>query len=203
MRILWSAIALEAAALLAATAWAHDAHPGVAQGAAVTLRAVGGQTGPSQEPAIVHVSLFEWGIAPSVLEVPAGAVTFVVQNDGDVAHALHIGGAGVSAQTEVFSSGQTRALQVDLAPGQYTLWCPVPGHRGLGMESPLAASGSTDDASLERALDANANGLMDDAEILNAVRLWIGGQIVPGLGQPLSDAQMLDLIRRWATGEPF
>lgn len=199
MRILWSATALAAAALLAANAWAHDAHPG----AAVTLRAVGEQTDPSQEPTIVHVSLFEWGITPSALEVPAGAVAFVVQNDGTVAHAFHIGGAGVAEQTEVFAAGQTRTLQVELSPGQYTLWCPVSGHRGLGMESPLAARGEPDDVSPERALDANANGLMDDAEILNAVRLWIGGQIVPGLGQPLSDAQMLDLIRRWATGEPF
>lgn len=58
----------------------------------------------------MHVSLFEWGIDVDAVEVPAGAVTFVVQNDGNVGHALRVAGVGVSAETPVFPTGQTRTF---------------------------------------------------------------------------------------------
>ncbi len=192
--------ALAALLLLAAPAQAHTGHGGVP----IPFRVVQ-STQPAQEQ-VVDVSLFEWGLTPSVVEVDAGTVRFVAANDGAVGHAFKITGNGVEAETEVFPAGEVRALTVELAPGEYDLWCPVPGHRGLGMEAgfrALAGEAPEPGLSIERALDANDNARLDDAEIVRAVELWIAGEPVPGAAAVISDETMLALIRLWATGGPI
>ncbi len=57
-------------------------------------------------------------------------------------------------------------------------------------------------ASIEAALDTNANGRLDDAEITNAIQHWILGTSVPGSGQTIGDAKMRELIQWWILGEP-
>lgn len=54
---------------------------------------------------------------------------------------------------------------------------------------------------VEIALDLNQNDLLDDAEILQAIQLWIKGEAVPGTEQTLSDEDMTSLIRLWIAGE--
>lgn len=51
--------------------------------------------------------------------------------------------------------------------------------------------------------DANDNGLLDDREILHAVRQWAIGAPVPAVGGPLNDATILDLVRLWVTSRPW
>lgn len=184
-------------ALALLTLWVLPAHAHSAPH--LTLRVVSGPQ-PAQGPQVVDVSLFEWGISAGVLQVQAGVVTFQVGNDGQVGHALKVTGVGVSAETEVFAGGQSRTLELTLAPGEYALWCPVAGHRALGMETALSVPGSTGGRALA-ALDANQNGFIDDAEVLAAVGLWAGATSVPGLGRPLTDAEVLTLVRLWATGQ--
>lgn len=70
-----------------------------------------------------------------------GATTLLVRNDGDAVHDLAISGPGVDAVSETVQPGQVTRLEVELAPGRYTLWCTVGNHRALGMEGTLDVVG--------------------------------------------------------------
>ncbi len=39
------------------------------------------------------------------------------------------------------TAGRTTALTVDLKPGEYEFYCPVDGHRELGMEGTIVVGG--------------------------------------------------------------
>ncbi len=78
------------------------------------------------------VQLIEYAIRmPDTLA--AGRVAFNVQNAGKEDHGLEIEGNGVHQSTEVLKRGNSSALEVDLKPGTYTVYCPVKGHKERGM----------------------------------------------------------------------
>lgn len=98
----------------------------------------------------VRTQLMEWMVMPSKSRVPAGKVTFVVTNTGEVKHDLVVlrtnlapsklpmGGAeakevGLVGKTPVFGPMQTRKLALTLKAGRYVLICNVPGHYMAGM----------------------------------------------------------------------
>ena len=57
----------------------------------------------------------------------AGEVTFEYVNDGSIPHTLLIEGIdGFKLDTEDNTEGS-----VDLEPGDYTLYCDIPGHSGM------------------------------------------------------------------------
>lgn len=57
---------------------------------------------------------------------------------------------------------------------------------------------------LAQALDANHNGYIDDAEILQAIQYWVTGEPVPGTaGQVISDEEILKLIDIWINHTPI
>lgn len=86
---------------------------------------------PTQE-----VHLIEYAIhMPDTL--PAGRVAFNVENGGKENHAFEIEGNGVHAKTSELTRGNTAALEVDLKPGTYTIYCPVNGHADKGMKKTL------------------------------------------------------------------
>jgi uncharacterized cupredoxin-like copper-binding protein len=87
----------------------------------------------------VQATLIEWSIQLSQSEVPAGKVRFTVTNQGQMMHNLTIlDSTGVLAQTPTFSSSQgAQTLEVDLAPGTYTLICSLPGHAARGQQTTL------------------------------------------------------------------
>ncbi len=83
--------------------------------------------GPSKE-----VHLIEYQIhMPQTL--PAGRVTLHVENGGKEDHALAF--EALNQQSVVLKRGDETSMQVDLKPGTYTVYCPVDGHRGKGMET--------------------------------------------------------------------
>jgi uncharacterized cupredoxin-like copper-binding protein len=86
---------------------------------------------PTQE---VHLIEYQIHLPQSV---PAGRIAFNVENGGKEDHAFEIEGNGVHQQTTVLKRGDTTALEVNLPPGTYTVYCPVDGHRGKGMEGKL------------------------------------------------------------------
>lgn len=53
------------------------------------------------------------------------------------------------------------------------------------------------EASLERIIDRDGNGSINDEEILWAINLWITGAVVPGTAHAIDDATMLRLIDLW------
>lgn len=91
----------------------------------------GGQPGGGAGE-VVTVTELEWAIQlPS--EIPSGAVTFSVKNDGAVEHNLVI--QETEQRLDGIQPGQTRTLQVTLQPGTYNIVCDIPGHSEAGMKT--------------------------------------------------------------------
>jgi uncharacterized cupredoxin-like copper-binding protein len=63
-----------------------------------------------------------------------GTYVFVAENKGKVTHALAITGPGLhNATTADISPGKSTDLKVTFKHGKYDIFCPVPGHKMLGM----------------------------------------------------------------------
>lgn len=95
---------------------------------------------PSKRPGEVaeffaNVELTEYAIhIPPVLV--AGHERFHIVNAGKESHNFVITGNGVSAQLpDDLPRGDTNDVVIDLKPGTYTVFCPVDGHRGKGMQT--------------------------------------------------------------------
>lgn len=90
----------------------------------------------------VEVSLVDFKIEPATVQLEApGTYTFQVTNDGEAQHALEIEGNGVEEETDTLGQGESGELTVELAAGEYELYCPVDGHRANGMEGTLVVAG--------------------------------------------------------------
>jgi hypothetical protein len=90
----------------------------------------------------VTVTEREYRISLSKKTPPAGLVRLVVHNAGHVAHALSITGPGLATRTTgMIQPGATKALQVTLHGGAFTVWCPVGRHAASGMKASLSVRG--------------------------------------------------------------
>jgi uncharacterized cupredoxin-like copper-binding protein len=94
-----------------------------------STRAGGAATGSA-----IDVQLTEYEIRmPDSLT--AGRVHFKIANAGKQAHNFVIEGPGVSHKLDSdLSRGDTGEMTIDLPAGSYTVYCPVDGHRGRGMQ---------------------------------------------------------------------
>jgi uncharacterized cupredoxin-like copper-binding protein len=79
--------------------------------------------------------------------VKPGTYTFVVTNKGPSSHNLTINGPGVTNQATPTSGPGTQTLTVTLRKGTYDLFCSVPGHKALGMDTKLTVGSGTAAAS--------------------------------------------------------
>ncbi|MEA2473822.1 MAG: hypothetical protein QOE06_1737 [Thermoleophilaceae bacterium] len=73
----------------------------------------------------------------TALNAKAGTVTIDMNNPSDVPHAIAVEGNGVDKDGQTVQKGGTSTVTVKLKAGQYTFYCPVPGHRQGGMEGKL------------------------------------------------------------------
>ena len=64
-----------------------------------------------------------------------GTYTFNVTNKGPSSHNLTVNGPGVSDQATPTFAPWTQKLTVKLQKGSYELFCSVPGHKQLGMDT--------------------------------------------------------------------
>jgi len=89
--------------------------------------------GAATSPAI-DVQLTEYEIRmPDTLT--AGRVHFKIANAGKQSHNFVIEGAGISQKLDSdLSRGDTGEITMNLPAGSYTVYCPVDGHRGRGMQ---------------------------------------------------------------------
>jgi uncharacterized cupredoxin-like copper-binding protein len=86
----------------------------------------------------VEVSGTEFAFDPSTIELgAAGTYNFHLTNDGEFEHALQIDGQGIEESTDVIGGGEDAEISVDLADGEYEIYCPVDNHREMGMEGTL------------------------------------------------------------------
>jgi uncharacterized cupredoxin-like copper-binding protein len=78
----------------------------------------------------------------------AGKYAFDAVNKGHTTHALMITGPGIKmAMTKDIQPGQSATLAVTLKKGTYDIYCPIPGHKALGMNVNIAVGGATATAS--------------------------------------------------------
>jgi uncharacterized cupredoxin-like copper-binding protein len=123
--------------------------------AALSLSACGGGGGgesAAQEPATgggdaaktIRIDATDFAFEPSTVEVSApGTYTFIVANTGKAEHALEIEGPGVEEKTGTIAAGDEAELTVEITEaGEYEVYCPVGGHRDMGMEGTLTAKAS-------------------------------------------------------------
>ena len=73
---------------------------------------------------------------PSLTSLAPGTYTFVVKNDGKVAHNLVVG----TKTTALIPPGETAELTVPLEAGTVSLFCSVDGHRRLGMNATITVA---------------------------------------------------------------
>jgi plastocyanin len=78
------------------------------------------------------------------LSAKAGTVTIAFTNMAPLGHNLTIqkgtGATGAIVGATPTFQGATKTLSVKLAPGTYTFYCSVPGHRMAGMQGTLTVS---------------------------------------------------------------
>lgn len=86
---------------------------------------------PSGDTQAIEVVMSEFKFDLTPAEVRAGKVRFALKNTGAVEHSFVIEDVGKG--TEHIRPGQEAALEVELAPGTYTVICDVAGHREAGM----------------------------------------------------------------------
>ncbi|HSJ34763.1 MAG TPA: multicopper oxidase domain-containing protein [Acidimicrobiia bacterium] len=95
-----------------------------------------GGDGAAAAPDLItaQVELSEFAI-DGTLAVPPGDVTFELANVGGQIHNLALEDGPVSAD---IAGGESTSFPVgELAPGTYTIFCAIPGHREAGMEAQL------------------------------------------------------------------
>jgi uncharacterized cupredoxin-like copper-binding protein len=124
-------------------------------GLVVVLAGCGGKSGGSNTAAApsggggggqtIQVKESEYKLTPSSFTVAKpGKVTFEVTNAGQTDHALEVEGKGVEEETETISPGSSAKLTVDLSKnGSYEVYCPIDGHRSMGMEAKLTVGGGS------------------------------------------------------------
>ena len=83
----------------------------------------------------------EYKIVLSSASVPAGKYVIDAMNKGTIDHALAVNGPGTAGtQTSTISPGASATLTVTLSKGSYDIYCPVPGHKALGMDTKLTVT---------------------------------------------------------------
>jgi uncharacterized cupredoxin-like copper-binding protein len=91
----------------------------------------------------IEISATEFAFDPPTIQLDqAGEYTFRLTNDGGTEHALEIEGQGVEEETETIGAGETAELTLSLEPGEYEMYCPVDGHREMGMEGTVSVGGA-------------------------------------------------------------
>ncbi len=97
---------------------------------------------PADSSAGLTVTLTEWNVRLARDTVPPGIRHFRARNIGELKHVLAVQGGGGEWQTDTIPPGGWAALDVDLRPGTYTVYCPLDTDRGdhsrLGMQTYLA-----------------------------------------------------------------
>lgn len=81
-----------------------------------------------------HIALSKKTFAP-------GTYIFEAENKAQTTHALEITGPGLKhAETKDISPGKSAKLKVTFKKGKYDIFCPIPGHKMLGMNVNLVVA---------------------------------------------------------------
>ena len=128
-----------------------------------------GTTGSATPGDAVPVVLSEFAIDGNLVVPPGAALD--VENAGSQVHNLYIEGDGNTAD---LAGGESESLSTaGLDPGDYTVYCAIPGHREAGMETTLSieegAVISTDDPHT----GANPDYAQLDEDMINSFQPFV------------------------------
>jgi plastocyanin len=118
-----------------------DAAVASALEAAAAMAGGGGEATPEAQAAAATtefaVEAIDIAYDVKSLEIPANTdVTITITNNGVAVHDFNIEGTDI-ASGFINGGGSTATVTVNLAPGEYTFFCSVPGHRAAGMVGTL------------------------------------------------------------------
>ena len=104
--------------------------------------------GASSKTTTVKAVETDFHIALSKKSFSPGKYTFIAENKSKITHALQITGPGLkNAATPDIAPGKSLDLKVTLKSGKYDIFCPVPGHKMLGMNVNVVVSSTGGSAS--------------------------------------------------------
>jgi len=109
-------------------------------GTIVSLTACGGSVASGPPAGSIRVTMTDYRFSPGALEVKADGATFYLVNGGGQIHDMVIADSGghVIARSDPVSPGDTGGFAVsNLQPGDYAVYCDVPGHKESGMVATL------------------------------------------------------------------
>jgi uncharacterized cupredoxin-like copper-binding protein len=86
--------------------------------------------------------LKDFTITPANVTLPkTGKYTIVIFNEGSQLHNLEIEGNGLKAEGKEIGFGKKMTFPADFKKaGTYDMYCPVPGHKELGMTGTITVS---------------------------------------------------------------
>jgi plastocyanin len=85
----------------------------------------------------------EYKLTPNTISLSKpGTYVFKGVNDGTTTHALEVEGNGVEEESSNISPGSSGTVKVMLTKkGTYEIYCPIDGHKGLGMKGTVTVGG--------------------------------------------------------------
>ncbi|WP_340373912.1 copper-binding protein [Streptomyces sp. SS7] len=90
----------------------------------------------------VTAKLTDFHIQLSTQKYHPGRYTFTAQNMGHHEHALELDGPGGNNRSKTLEPGQSTTFTVTLKSGSYQVFCPVDGHKDLGMKTHITVGGT-------------------------------------------------------------
>jgi len=122
---------------------------------ALLLAGCGGTSGGTNDPNQGHLGekaglvgttmtfiLKDFTITPANVTLPkTGEYTIVIYNEGSQLHNLEIEGNGLEEEGKEIGFGKKYTFTADFKKaGDYDMYCPVPGHKELGMTGTITVS---------------------------------------------------------------
>jgi len=118
---------------------------------------------PPQGAVAIGVVETEYKLTPAnIVPRKSGKHTILAMNKGKITHAIEIEGGGPGGKdlrsTDI-APGQSATITADLKAGKtYQWYCPIDGHKGLGMRGTIKIAGSSSSASSSSAKTSTSSG---------------------------------------------
>ena len=131
-------IALAALALAAAGCGSSDDNKSSDTGNSGGSSAPAKKTAPSGGGATVSQTATDFKFSQPEASAKAGKVSIALANKGQAPHAIEIEDVnGKDVESKTIQPGQSTKLNVNLKVGKYEFYCPVDGHKQMGMKGEL------------------------------------------------------------------
>lgn len=100
-------------------------------------------TAPASGAGSTVLTEAEYRFTPNTVSVAkSGSVTITVQNRGTIVHSFEIASVnGKPVRAADIQPGSSGSVTVTLKPGSYSFFCPIDGHRALGMTGTITVAG--------------------------------------------------------------